>query len=141
MSLVECGVVRTEARTPLPKRLAEIHEAVSALLTRHAPDAVAVEAIFYARNVRTTITLGHTRGVLLLAAARAGLSVHEYPPAEIKKAIVGTGGATKEQVQFMVKQLLRLKSVPSPSDAADGVAAALTCLLTARTQRALERAR
>jgi crossover junction endodeoxyribonuclease RuvC len=139
-TLVECGVIRTEARTPLPQRLAEIHDAVSALLQRHAPDAVAVEAIFYARNVRTTITLGHTRGVLLLAAAHAGLPVHEYPPAEIKKAITGRGGATKDQVQFMVKQLLRLKTAPTPSDAADGVAAALTCVLSARATAALARA-
>jgi crossover junction endodeoxyribonuclease RuvC len=98
---------------------------------------VAVESIFYARNVRTTVTLGHTRGVLLLAAAQANIPIHEYSPAEIKKAITGTGGATKEQVQYMVKTLLRLKTVPSPSDAADGVAAALTCVMASRTQAML----
>ena len=75
--------------------------------------------------------------MLLLAGARANITIHEYPPAEIKKAITGTGGATKEQVQYMVKTLLRLKSVPSPNDAADGVAAALTCLLAARTSAML----
>jgi crossover junction endodeoxyribonuclease RuvC len=87
---------------------------------------MAVESIFYAKNVRTTVTLGHARGVILLAGELAGLTVHEYPPAEIKKAVVGTGAATKEQVQYMLARLLRLKAVPSPSDAADGVAAALT---------------
>jgi crossover junction endodeoxyribonuclease RuvC len=124
--LVECGVVRTRARDPLPSRLREIFEGVQELIARHRPEVLAVESIFYAKNVRTTITLGHARGVILLAGELAGLTIHEYPPAEIKKAVVGTGAATKEQVQFMLTRLLRLKAVPQPSDAADGVAAALT---------------
>jgi crossover junction endodeoxyribonuclease RuvC len=124
--LVECGVVRTRARDPLPARLREIFEGVEELIARHRPDALAVESIFYAKNVRTTVVLGHARGVILLAGELAGLTVHEFPPAEIKKAVAGTGAATKEQVQFMLTRLLRLKAVPSPSDAADGVAAALT---------------
>ena len=132
-TLVECGVFRTSPKDALADRLAAIFDGVTELIARHKPDALSVESIFYARNVRTTVTLGHARGVLLLAGARAGITIHEYPPAEIKKAITGTGGATKEQVQFMVKTLLRLKTVPSPNDAADGVAAALTCLLSART--------
>ena len=136
-TLVECGVFRTSPRDPLANRLVEIFEGVTELIARHQPDALAVESIFYARNVRTTVTLGHARGVLLLAGARAGVIIHEYPPAEIKKAITGTGGATKEQVQYMVKTLLRLKSVPSPNDAADGVAAALTCLHSMRTSQLL----
>jgi crossover junction endodeoxyribonuclease RuvC len=136
-TLVECGVFRTSPRDPLAVRLVEIFDGVTELIARHQPDALAVESIFYARNVRTTVTLGHSRGVLLLAGARAGVTIHEYPPAEIKKAITGTGAATKEQVQFMVKTLLRLKSVPSPNDAADGVAAALTCLLSAHTSQLL----
>jgi len=125
-ALVECGVIRTRARDPLPARLLEIHEGVQDLIARHRPDALSVEDVFYARNVRTTVVLGHARGVILLAAAQHGLVVNEYAPAEIKKAVVGTGAATKEQVQFMLTRLLRLKSVPTPSDAADGVAAALT---------------
>ena len=88
--------------------------------------------MFYAKNVRTTVVLGHARGVVLLAGQQAGVEIHELPPAEIKKAVVGTGAATKEQVQFMVTRLLRLKSAPQPSDAADGVAAALACLMGAR---------
>jgi crossover junction endodeoxyribonuclease RuvC len=124
--LVECGVIRTRARDPLPARLREIFEGVQELVARHRPDVLAVESIFYAKNVRTTVTLGHARGVILLAGELAHLQVHEFPPAEIKKAVVGHGGATKEQVQFMLTRLLRLKAVPQPSDAADGVAAALT---------------
>ncbi|MDB4881068.1 MAG: Crossover junction endodeoxyribonuclease ruvC [Gemmatimonadetes bacterium] len=134
-SLVECGVIRTRARDPLPARLREIYEGVQELLERHRPDAVSVEDVFYAKNVRTTVVLGHARGVILLAAEQAGLVVNEYAPSEIKKAVVGTGGATKEQVQFMLTRLLRLKSVPHPSDAADGVAAALACLMGAGLPR------
>ena len=139
-TLVECGVFRTSPRDALAARLVTIFDGVTELIARHKPDALSVESIFYARNVRTTVTLGHARGVLLLAGAQAGVTIHEYPPAEIKKAITGNGGATKEQVQFMVKTLLRLKTVPSPNDAADGVAAALTCLLAARTSAMLEQA-
>ena len=124
-SLVECGVIRTQARDPLPARLREIHDGITELLTRHKPDVLSIEDVFYARNVRTTVVLGHARGVILLAAEQHGVRVHEMTPKEIKKAVVGAGGASKEQVQFMVTKLLRLKSAPKPSDAADGVAAAL----------------
>ena len=140
VQLVECGVVRTRARDPLPSRLREIFEGVEELIARHRPDALAVESIFYAKNVRTTIVLGHARGVILLAGELAGVRVHEFPPAEIKKAVVGTGAATKEQVQFMLTRLLRLKAVPTPSDAADGVAAALTYCMAPRLDDAVRAA-
>ena len=132
MTLVECGVIRTHARDPLPSRLREIFDDVVLLIERHRPDAMSIEDVFYAKNVRTTVVLGHARGVILLAAQRADLAIHEYPPAEIKKAVVGTGAATKEQVQFMVTKLLRLKSAPQPTDAADGTAAALAHIMGGR---------
>ena len=135
IALLECGVIRTRPRDPLPLRLREIFDGVAELIARHRPEALAVEDVFYAKNVRTTVVLGHARGVILLAGAQAALEVHELPPAEIKKAVVGTGSATKEQVQFMLTRLLRLKSVPHPSDASDGVAAALAYLMSARTPR------
>ena len=131
-ALVECGVIRTNPRDTLPRRLNDIYQGVKELIDRHAPTALAVEDVFYAKNVRTTVVLGHARGVILLAGAQAGLVIHEYPPREIKKAVTGVGGATKEQVQFMMMRLLRLKTPPRPADASDGVAAALTCCLTAR---------
>lgn len=139
--LLECGVIRTRASEPLAARLHDIHEGVRELIARHAPQVMAVEDVFYAKNVRTTVVLGHARGVVLLAGAQAGLDIHEFPPAEIKKAVVGNGNATKEQVQFMVTKLLRLKSAPQPADAADGVAAALACVLRADVLRAIEAAR
>ena len=135
--LVECGVIRTRPDRPLAERLREIAEGVRELIARHRPQLMAVEDVFYARNVRTTLVLGHARGVILLAGAEAELEIHEYSPAEIKKAIVGTGAATKTQVQFMLTKLLRLKSAPQPADAADGVAAALTCAMRQPFARAL----
>ena len=129
LALVECGVIRTKPRDALPQRLGEIHEGVLELIRRHKPAVLSIEDIFYARNVRTTVVLGHARGVILLAAAQAGMDIHEFPPSEIKKAVAGTGAATKLQVQFMVMRLLRLKSAPQPTDAADGVAAALAWAL------------
>jgi crossover junction endodeoxyribonuclease RuvC len=137
-SLVECGVIRTSAAEALHVRLREIHDGIAELIERHRPDALAVEDVFYARNVRTTVVLGHARGVVLLAGAHAGVDVAEYPPAEIKKAVAGTGAASKQQVQFMVAQLLRLRSAPQPADAADGVAVALTHAMSAHLRRIAE---
>jgi crossover junction endodeoxyribonuclease RuvC len=139
-SLVECGVIRTRSGEALSRRLGEIHEGLGEVLERHAPDVVAVEGVFYGKNVRTTVLLGHARGVILLTAAQRGLEVAEYSPAEVKNAVVGTGRATKEQVQYMVKKLLRLKAVPAPSDAADGVAVALCHLNAGRLARAAKQA-
>ena len=136
MSLIECGVIRTQARDALPSRLQEIYDGVVDLLTRHRPDVLCIEDIFYARNVRTTVTLGHARGVILLAGQQRAVRVHELAPAAIKKAVVGSGAATKDQVQFMITRLLRLKSSPKPSDAADGVAAALAFILGAHLDAA-----
>jgi len=129
--LVECGVLRTGAGAPLAERLASLHDGMRDLLQHHHPDVVAVESIFYAKNVRTSIVLSHARGVILLAAAQAGVTVAEFAPAVVKKAVVGRGRATKAQVGFMVQQLLRLRQAPRPADAADGVAIALAYILTA----------
>ena len=96
-TLIECGVLRTSPDTALPFRLAEIFDGVSDLIARHKPDALAVEDAFYSKNVRTTLVLGHARGVILLAGARAGITIREYAPALIKKTVVGTGGATKNR--------------------------------------------
>ena len=128
--LVECGVIRTKARSSLPDRLLIIHEGLRELVERHRPAALAVEDIFYGTNVRTTAVLGHARGVILLAGALAGVPVFEYPPATVKKTLVGRGGAMKPQVAFMVAKLLGLKTAPAPSDAADGVAVALCHAMT-----------
>ena len=134
--LVECGVVRTDASAPLEQRLAQIFDAVTALIARHRPATIAVESVFVARNPRSAVVLGHARGAALVAAAKARVPVSEYAPAMVKKTVVGAGAATKQQVQRMTAQLLRLRAVPAPDDAADGVAVALThCMRSARRFR------
>jgi crossover junction endodeoxyribonuclease RuvC len=131
VSLVECGVIRTSASEALPQRIREIFEGIREVIERHQPSSVAVEDVFQGKNVRSALSLGHARGAILLAAALRDLPIAEYSPREIKKAVVGTGSATKDQVGYMVQRHLRLKSSPAPADAADGVAAALCdCFLS-----------
>lgn len=125
LRLVECGVIRTAAGQPLPRRIRDVFEGVSELVERHRPHVVAVEDVFQGKNVRSALTLGHARGAILLAVSLREVALAEYTAPEVKKAVVGTGRATKEQVGFMVQQQLRLKAAPTPHDAADGVAVAL----------------
>ena len=127
--LIECGVVRTRAGMPLPVRLGIVYDGLCELIERHQPDAIAVEGLFHGRNARSALILGHARGVVLLAAERAAKPVIEISPAEVKRAVTGTGAAAKAQVAAMVTRLLGLVSAPTPADAADGVAIALTCLI------------
>lgn len=130
--LLECGVIRPRAEEAFALRLLAIHEGLLELIDRHAPECLAIEGVFSGRNARTAMILGHARGVAVLAAARRRLPVYEYPPAEVKKAVVGTGAATKRQIGFMVRQHLRLREPPAPSDAADGCAIALCHLFRLR---------
>ncbi len=124
-TLLQCGVIRTSPRTPLPRRLLEIHEGVDELLDEFAPAVLVVEHAFQGKNARSALTLGQARGAIIVAGARRGVEIAEYAPRDIKKAVTGTGAATKEQVAWMVRRHLRLSADPAPSDAADGVAAAL----------------
>jgi crossover junction endodeoxyribonuclease RuvC len=125
VTLLECGVIRTSANTPLPVRIREIYEGVCAIIARHQPAVICVENVFQGKNIQSALTLGHARGAILLAGSLANLTIAEYSPREIKKAVVGNGNATKDQVGFMVQRRLRLRTAPAPADAADGVAAAL----------------
>ena len=125
VSLGECGVIRTSTKESLANRIREIFEGVAGLIERHEPFAVSVENVFHGKNAQSALKLGHVRGVILLAAALRQIPIAEYAPRQIKKAVVGSGNASKEQVGFMVKQQLRLKDAPTPADAAVGVAAAL----------------
>ncbi len=130
-SLLECGVLRTASSEALPERIRSIFEGIQSIIDRFSPEAVAVEDVFQGKNVRSALTLGHARGAILLAAALQDITIAEYSPREIKKAVVGTGDATKDQVGYMVQRQLRLKEAPTPADAADGVAAALChCLIS-----------
>lgn len=120
----DSGTLRPSSTLDLCERLLLIHREIERLLGLHRPDIVAVETAFYHKNARSTLILGHVRGVVLLAARQAGLGVAEYAPREVKMAVTGHGDAAKEQVAFMVRRLLSLSETPS-SDAADALAVAL----------------
>lgn len=123
--VVDYGAIATRPESAMPDRLNELFERVTALLGDYRPDVLAVEQLFFARNVTTAIAVGQARGVVLLAAARAGVPVVEYSPSEVKHAVVGYGKAGKTQMQEMVRIILGLDHVPQPDDAADALAVAL----------------
>jgi len=118
------GTVRPPSASDLCERLHYIHSEIERLLAQHRPEIVAVETAFYHKNARSTLILGHVRGVVLLAARQANVTVAEYAPREVKMAVTGHGDAAKEQVAFMVRRLLALSETPV-SDAADALAVAL----------------
>jgi crossover junction endodeoxyribonuclease RuvC len=130
--LIEMGALAPGQRLALPDKLRHIHEGVAALIERLRPDVLAVEDVFHATNTRTALVLGHVRGVVLLAGSRAGLPVHEYPPATVKQQVTGFGRAEKGQVAFMVTRLLALEAEAEPGDATDALAVAL-CFACQRT--------
>ena len=123
--ILACGVLSPPARNAFPEKLRAIHDGLTALLAEHRPETVAIEDLFYARNARSALKLGHVRGVVMLAAAEAGLPVVEYAPAEVKRAVVGYGRAEKQQVQQMVSLLLGLDPPPSRLDVTDALAVAV----------------
>jgi crossover junction endodeoxyribonuclease RuvC len=123
--LLTYGVVETHQKDSMPQRLYQLHETVCQLIARHGPEVLALEQLFFARNVTTAIAVGQARGVVLLAAAQANLAVREYTPSEVKHSIVGYGKADKSQVQEMVRIILGMDAAPSPDDAADALAIAI----------------
>jgi crossover junction endodeoxyribonuclease RuvC len=123
--LIGCGAVTAGAGATFPDQLSIIYRELSALLAEHRPECVAIENIFYATNARSALKLGHARGVAMLAAIEAGVTVVEYTPAEIKRSVVGYGRAEKTQVAQMVKMLLGLDTIPKPHDATDALAVAI----------------
>ena len=141
LALVDYGVITTAAGRPLPERLQAIYQGLADVAREHQPQQAAVEELFFSRNVRTALSVGHARGVTLLALADAGLAIHEYKPLEIKQAITGYGGAGKQQVQEMVRLLLNLDAVPEPDDAADAVAVAVCHIHSARMTALIKDAR
>jgi crossover junction endodeoxyribonuclease RuvC len=121
--VVDFGVIRVARELAFPERLKRIYQSLQEILDRHKPDAMAVEEVFVSQNAKTALRLGHTRGVILLAGAERGIPIAEYAPREIKQAVYGRGGASKEQVQWMLNQTFKLPKTIDP-DAADGLAAA-----------------
>jgi crossover junction endodeoxyribonuclease RuvC len=124
-AVVSHGLIRTAARDPLEARLKCIAEHLRGVISSHAPDAAAVEEVFYSQNVKTALKLAHVRGVALLAIAESGIVLGEYSPLEVKMSVVGYGRAEKHQVQFMVRSITRLGEAIESEDAADAIAVAI----------------
>jgi crossover junction endodeoxyribonuclease RuvC len=125
LKAVDYACVRTPANMPLEHRLLAIHGAVEDLIKQYKPTHLAVEELFFNKNVRTALSVGHARGVIILAGVSAGLEVFEYTPLQVKQSVVGYGRADKAQVQFMVKTILNLPEIPKPDDVADALAIAI----------------
>ncbi|HEX7511710.1 MAG TPA: crossover junction endodeoxyribonuclease RuvC [Chitinivibrionales bacterium] len=125
VSWIDSGVIKPGKDGQLADKLADIYDGLLIKLKQHLPQRVCVEQAFYAKNVRTTLILGHARGVALLAAKHVGAEVAEYSPREIKKSVVGNGNADKQQVEYMIKALLAVPTQHEHSDAYDALAAAL----------------
>jgi crossover junction endodeoxyribonuclease RuvC len=123
--LVQYGVITTPAGLPLADRLLQISEDMDALIRQFQPDEMAVEELFFTKNITTGIAVAHGRGVILLSAQRLGLPIFEYTPMQVKQAVAGYGGAQKLQVMKMTQRLLKMKRLPRPDDAADALAIAI----------------
>ena len=132
LTMVAYGAVTTPAGTPLPQRLQTIYQELTEIIQTWQPETAAIEELFFSKNAKTALAVGHGRGAAMLALANAGLTIVEYKPLEIKQAITGHGGADKQQMQQMVKLLLELDDIPRPDDAADGLAVAICHLHSAR---------
>ncbi len=129
MRCVAYGCVTTTTATPLPQRLLKIKEQIAAVIERYRPSCVGIETVWFGENVSAAFGTGQARGAALVACAEAGMAVGEYTPNAIKMAVVGQGHAEKNQVQYMVAQLLGLEAEPHPDHAADALAAAI-CFIT-----------
>lgn len=127
VKLVDAGVITTPAHTPLPDRLEEIYNSLTDIIRDTHPEVMAIEKLFFARNVTTAMSVSHARGVAMLTGKQAGLKIEEYTPMQIKQSMTGYGKADKKQMQEMVRMHLGLKEVPKPDDAADALAAAIMC--------------
>lgn len=123
--MLQYGAVTTEAGLPLATRLVQIENDMTALITQLKPDEIAVEELFFSKNITTGIAVAHGRGVILCTAERLGVPIFEYTPMQVKQAVAGYGLADKKQVMDMTKRLLKLKAVPKPDDAADALAIAI----------------
>lgn len=124
--LVDAGVIRTVPNTPIEERLQTIHAEMAQIVQENKPDIGVIEKLFFARNVTTAFAVSQARGVVILALQQAKLPIYEYTPLQIKMAMTGYGRATKQQIQEMVRILLKLDTVPKPDDCADALAVALT---------------
>ena len=125
LTCLDYGSIKTDSKTDLIDRLDIIHKKLTGLIKKYRPELIAVEQIFFCKNVKTALLVGQARGVILLTSKQTDLIIKEFTPLQIKQAVSGYGRASKEQVQKMVKLILNLKEIPKPDDAADALAIAI----------------
>lgn len=134
LKIIDYGCIRTETKFSTAERLEQINKRLVKIIKKHKPQKIAVENLFFFKNVKTAIKVSQARGVILATAAQMRTPVEEYTPLQIKQAVTGYGRADKNQIQKMVKLLLRLKETPKPDDAADALATAICCANNNRIQ-------
>jgi len=125
IQVIDYGCIKTSSKEPAHARLVKISKDLKKLISKHKPNCIAVERLFFGSNAKTAMSVGQARGVIMLAASQSGVEIAEYTPLEVKMALTGYGRADKQQVQQMVKRLLKMKTIPKPDDAADALAVAL----------------
>ena len=124
-SIIDYGVVKTDSKDPLCDRLKVLHEDLEYIIKKYKPTVMSIEQIFYGKNVKSALLLGHARGIPMLLSATYKLPLYEFSPRRIKQSLTGNGNSTKEQVQFMVKKILLMDELPQPIDASDALAIAV----------------
>jgi crossover junction endodeoxyribonuclease RuvC len=127
LTMINYSCIKTQAKTPTETRLMEIYQALNKLIKKYKPDIIAIEQLFFCKNVKTALAVGQARGVVILAAGKNKSVIKEFTPLQIKQALTGYGRASKKQIQQMVKIILNLSKVPKPDDAADALATAVCC--------------
>lgn len=135
LEVINYGCILTKSSLPLSTRLLTIYEETKKLIITYKPDAIIIEEIFFCKNVKTGLQIGHVRGVIMLAAIEANIELAEYTPLQIKQALTGFGRADKKQIQEMVKILLNLKVIPKPDDAADALAVAICHIYSSKLKK------
>lgn len=127
LKYIDHGCIKTKKGLAMEKRLEEIYKELRKVIKKYSPDVIAVEKLFFCKNVKTALSVGQAKGVILLTASQANAEIYEFTPLQVKQAVVSYGQASKQQVQKMVKLILNLKEIPKPDDAADALGIAICC--------------
>ncbi len=127
-SLIACGIFKPKANDTLPLRLNHLFEETDSIINKFSPDVFSIEDMFYGKNVKTSMILGQARGAMIIAAAQANIKIFEFSPRKVKMSVCGNGGASKEQVRYMVMKILKLKEIPGTMDVSDAIAVGICCL-------------
>lgn len=139
LKMIETGCVLTDKDLPMPQRLNLVGEGIRGVIKKFNPEVMAIEELFYFKNKKTVISVGQARGVAVFIGCSCNMEIREYTPLQVKQAVTGYGRADKNQVQLMVKNILKLEEIPKPDDAADALAVAICCASSINFERKIEK--